>query len=144
YSSLLYQLQARPQWYRVLNQKLPTASYLHQIDTVDSHQCRLCHAEEESLDYFLVTCSIKQDIWMMALSHRYPTFSFTTDHILSALFQLQAPFPSKSDQVIPLLVLISTTHCYIWFYYWQLIIKEVTFRPDHIIKTINHQVTILL
>ncbi|KAI9364174.1 hypothetical protein BD770DRAFT_462772 [Pilaira anomala] len=81
---------------------------------------------------------------MMALNYHYPTFTFTTDQILQALFQLQVPFPSRSNQAIPLLVLISTTQYYIWYSYWQLSIKEVPFRPNYIIKTINHQVPILL
>ncbi|KAI9337106.1 hypothetical protein BD770DRAFT_242408 [Pilaira anomala] len=144
--SLPILLQARSQWYRVLlNQKLPIAPYLHQIGKIDSSQCRLCHAADESLEHFLVTCSIKKDIWMMALNnYHYPTFTFTTGHILQALLQVHVPFPSGSNQVIPLLVLISTTQYYIWYYYWQLIIKDVPFRPDHILKTINHQVSILL
>ncbi|KAI9356845.1 hypothetical protein BD770DRAFT_322562, partial [Pilaira anomala] len=138
------QLQVRSHWYRVLSQKLPIAPYLQQIGTLENSQCRLCNAEEESLAHFLVTCPIKKDIWKMVLNFHYPTFTFTTDHILQALLRLQVPFPPRSNQVAPLLVLLSTSQYYIWYAYWQIIIQKVPFRPEHIIQTINHQVSLLL
>ncbi|KAI9334630.1 hypothetical protein BD770DRAFT_451480, partial [Pilaira anomala] len=99
--SLPLLLQVRSHWYRVLSQKLPIASYLQQIGTLENLQCRLCNAEEESLAHFLVTCPIKKDIWKMILNFHYPTFTFTTDHILQALLRLQVPFPPRSNQVAP-------------------------------------------
>ncbi|CAO3672760.1 unnamed protein product [Rhizopus stolonifer] len=66
-SSML--LQARAVWYRILNYKLPTMSYLHSIRVVASAQCRLCEDADESIQHFLILCPFKLTILISILQH---------------------------------------------------------------------------
>ncbi|KAG1447616.1 hypothetical protein G6F56_009203 [Rhizopus delemar] len=88
-SSML--LQARSVWYRILNYKLPTMSYLHSIRVVASAQCRLCEAANESLQHFLVLCPLKPSIWLYILHHFFPGHLIQSEDIWNLLRSLKLP-----------------------------------------------------
>jgi exonuclease III len=142
--SLPLLLPARSHWYRVLSRKLPTASYLQIIGKTADARCRLCQADKETLDHFLVDCPNKNYIWKLALSHQFPTNHFSDEDIKQALYSVLTPFHRHSSQARHFLVLIATTQYFIWCSYWKLVLNEESFLPESIIKQINRQLPILL
>ncbi|CEP20107.1 hypothetical protein [Parasitella parasitica] len=138
-----WSLPARNHWYRVISQKLPTATYLHQIGTVSGTLCRLCNSTSEDLEHFLVSCPNKHFIWSMVLKYHFPTYLFTNTDILNALCSIKSPFHHKFTLYPPFLVIVSTTQYYIWRAYWQLILNSIPFTADTIITTINRQIHIV-
>ncbi|KAG1442360.1 hypothetical protein G6F56_011093 [Rhizopus delemar] len=84
-------LQARAVWYRILNYKLPTMSYLHSIRVVASAQCRLCEDADESIQHFLILCPFKLTIWISILQHFFLDHHIQHEDIWNLLISLEPP-----------------------------------------------------
>ena len=136
-------LQARTVWYRVFNFKLPTMSYLLYIQTTDSNRCRLCQDHEETMEHFLIFCSIKYSIWKSIFHNFCPEFNLQSESIWQLLRFLKLPdcFPRHLHQ--QLFIVVSTSLWYIWYFHWQFVIHNVPYQPNLIISKIISQVSVL-
>ncbi|KAI8058764.1 hypothetical protein BDF21DRAFT_429962 [Thamnidium elegans] len=85
-------LPSRATWYRILSRKVPTASYLHTIQTIDSSQCRLCHQSVDHLNHFVLMCPKKLDIWQLILQDSDITSNISNEDILRNHLIFKGPF----------------------------------------------------
>ncbi|KAG1165804.1 hypothetical protein G6F36_013199 [Rhizopus arrhizus] len=84
-------LQVRSVWYRVLNFKLPTMSYQHHIHNAESSQYKLCHADEDTIEHFMVFCPPRQFVWNSVLQSFYPELLLQLEHLWILLRSLNPP-----------------------------------------------------
>ncbi|KAI9468877.1 MAG: hypothetical protein EXX96DRAFT_463494, partial [Benjaminiella poitrasii] len=89
--SVTIHLPARAVWYPVLYRKIPTSSFLSNLQLTSSNICRLCNAAIDTLDHFIVLCPLKLPIWSSLLQTAFPDVTFAPDAILQLLLYLQPP-----------------------------------------------------
>ncbi|CAO3685702.1 unnamed protein product [Rhizopus stolonifer] len=140
-SSML--LQARAVWYRILNYKLPTMSYLHSIRVVASSQCRLCEDANESIQHFLILCPFKLTIWISILQHFFLDHHIQHEDIWNLLISLEPPPSLTRSQYQQLITIASTSLWCMWSSYWQTVFQDVPFPTADISAKIISQVSIL-
>ncbi|KAG0787255.1 hypothetical protein G6F22_007378 [Rhizopus arrhizus] len=140
-SSML--LQARAVWYRTLNYKLPTMSYLHSIRVVASAQCRLCEDAEDTLQHFLILCPLKLPIWLSIFQHFFPGHHIEREHIWNLIKSLEPPPSITRPHYQQLITITSTSLWHMWSSYWQTVFQDVPFLTADISAKIISQVSIL-
>ncbi|KAG1470254.1 hypothetical protein G6F56_002790 [Rhizopus delemar] len=134
-SSML--LQARAVWYRILNYKLPTMSYLHSIRVVASAQCRLCEDADESIQHFLILCPFKLTIWISILQHFFLDHHIQHEDIWNLLISLEPPPSLTRTQYQQLITIASTSLWCMWSSYWKTVFQDVPFPTADIIPPLR-------
>lgn len=109
-------LSARTIWYRLLLGKLHCQSSRSRFDQSQSRSCKLCFAEEESVDHLFVTCPSKWDLWVHAFVLYLPDRPLSSDLVLRWILDLDLSPNDPSDTTAWLVCscLIQT----IWRFHW--------------------------
>jgi len=129
-------LPARTIWYRILHRKIPTRSFLHNINPAQfpSPHCPRCLAHDttavESLSHFFFTCPCLLSVWITIFSS-YVSPLITIPQLEVFLNQLLL-FQGSNTSLTPLFACGLQA---IWSSHWRLIFDDKPFLPQAVGNT---------
>ncbi|KAI9472449.1 MAG: hypothetical protein EXX96DRAFT_542544 [Benjaminiella poitrasii] len=141
--SVTFHFPARTVWYQVLHRKIPTSSFLSNIQLTSSNICRLCNAVIDTLDHSIVLCPLKLPTWTSLLQTAFPDFPFSPDAILQLLLYLQLPTDIHRVDIPQLFTIAGTILWRIWVHYWQYIMQKIPYVPQIVIKSIEIHLSLI-
>ncbi|KAI9257125.1 hypothetical protein BDA99DRAFT_404527, partial [Phascolomyces articulosus] len=107
----------RTVWWRLLSNRIPTRSLLHQhVPSVfSSPTCQICSSVSEDLQHFFVFCPPKQRVWKIVLERCESDWAI--DEISTFICHLRLP-QRQLHKPVPILNICITIYT-IWRQHWR-------------------------
>ncbi|OBZ81357.1 Transposon TX1 uncharacterized protein, partial [Choanephora cucurbitarum] len=151
--SLPIPLQARTVCYRLLHNKIPNRSFLHNLNpsSFPGPLCHICSTTTESVDHFFCLCPSKAQLWLRILSSYINSLLEVVfsdiPHLLHCVYRFVPVTPFR-DPSLPLPTLsidqiFACTSLGIWQTQWQSIFQTAPFSTAAAINRSLHHLYFL-